>query len=72
MQLQYSGLKGGDSLLKTLKSAIANAETIHGCAEKRFESAEVRVDCGPIIKRSKSKNRGGVVPIIKGQVILQL
>jgi large subunit ribosomal protein L22 len=64
-QLQYSGLKGGTLLLKTLKSAIANAETRHGVQRKDLKVHEVRVDCGPIIRRSKSKNRGGRVPVNK-------
>lgn len=64
-QLQYSGLKGGILLLKTLKSAIANAETVHGLQRKDLKVREVRIDCGPIIKRSKAKNRGGRVPVNK-------
>lgn len=65
VQLQYSGLKGGYLLLKSLKSAIANAETLHGVQRKDLKVREVRVDCGPIIKRAKSKNRGGRAPICK-------
>ncbi|NGX26996.1 MAG: 50S ribosomal protein L22 [Chlamydiae bacterium] len=65
MQLQYSGLKGGRLLLKTLKSAIANAETIHGVQRRDLKVQEVRIDPGPIIKRAKPKNRGGRVPICK-------
>lgn len=64
-QLQFSGLKGGRLLLKTLKSAIANAETIHGVQRRDLTVHEVRVDPGPIIKRAKSKNRGGRVPVNK-------
>lgn len=65
VQLQYSGLKGGRLLLKTLKSAIANAETVHGVQREALSVREVRVDPGPIIKRAKPKNRGGRVPINK-------
>jgi large subunit ribosomal protein L22 len=65
MQLQYSGLKGGELLLKTLKSAIANAETVHGVQRRDLKVHEVRIDPGPIIKRAKPKNRGGRVPIKK-------
>lgn len=65
MQLQFSGLKGGRLLLKTLKSAVANAETIHGVQRSKLKVREVRVDPGPIIKRAKPKNRGGRVPINK-------
>lgn len=65
VQLQYSGLKGGLLLLKTLKSAIANAETKHGAQRKDLKVREVRIDPGPIIRRAKSKNRGGRVPVNK-------
>lgn len=65
IQLQFSGLKGGVLLLKTLKSAIANAETIHGVERKNLKVHEVRIDPGPTIKRAKPKNRGGRAPIKK-------
>lgn len=65
IQLQYSGLKGGRLLIKTLKSAIANAETVHDVRRRDLKVKEVRVDPGPIIKRAKPKNRGGRVPINK-------
>lgn len=65
VQLQYSGLKGGRLLLKTLKSAVANAETTHGVQRRDLKVHEVRVDAGPIIKRARPKNRGGRVPINK-------
>jgi len=65
VQLQYSGLQGGALLLKTLKSAIANAETVHGVQRRDLEVHEVRVDPGPTIKRAKPKNRGGRAPIKK-------
>jgi len=65
IQLQYSGLKGGQLLLKTLKSAIANAETQHELERKELLVREVRVDPGPIIKRAKHKTRGGRVPVNK-------
>ncbi len=65
VQLQFSGLKGGILLLKTLKSAIANAETTHGVQRRDLEVQEVRIDPGPTIKRAKPKNRGGRAPINK-------
>lgn len=65
VQLQFSGLKGGLLLLKTLKSAIANAETIHGVQRRDLQVQEVRIDPGPTIKRAKPKNRGGRAPINK-------
>ncbi|NGX39632.1 MAG: 50S ribosomal protein L22 [Chlamydiae bacterium] len=65
VQLQFTSLKGGRLLLKTLKSAIANAETIHGIQRRDLHVDEVRIDPGPIIKRAKPKNRGGRAPIFK-------
>jgi len=65
-QLEYSNLKGGILLKKTLVSAIANAETtLHNVRREQLKVKEVRVDAGPIIKRTKSKCRGGRVPIMK-------
>lgn len=64
-QLQFSGLKGGELLLKTLRSAVANAETLLGLQRENLKVHEVRIDPGPIIKRAKSKNRGGSVPVCK-------
>lgn len=65
IQLQYAGMKGARLLIKTLKSAIANAESAHGADRRNLKVKEVRVDPGPIIKRAKPKNRGGRVPIHK-------
>ena len=65
IQLTYSQLKGGKLLKKTLVSAIANAETRFNIPRQKLKVKEVRVDCGPILKRSKSKARGGMVPIMK-------
>ncbi|MBI3211766.1 MAG: 50S ribosomal protein L22 [Simkania negevensis] len=64
-QLLYSNLKGGDLLKKTLMSAIANAETLHGVQRRDLEVKEVRIDGGPSLKRAKSKSRGGRMPILK-------
>ncbi len=65
VQLNFSNLKGGRLLQKTLKSAIANAETLHDVQRDDLKVAEVRIDCGPSMKRAKSKSRGGKVPILK-------
>lgn len=64
-QLKYSNLKGARLLLKTLNSAIANAETQLDARKESLKIFEVKVDGGPTLKRSKSKNRGGQVPINK-------
>lgn len=63
-QLKSSKLKGSKLLKKTLDSAIANAKDKFG-EEKKLKIFEVRVDEGPTMKRGKSKNRGGRVPIMK-------
>lgn len=65
LQLRYSGLKGGALLRKTLDSAIANAKNNYKKEEENLYVAEVRIDAGPTLKRAKSKNKGGRVPILK-------
>lgn len=64
-QLMFCQLRGGRLLKKTLDSAVANAETQHDLRREDLIVSEVRVDGGPIIKRSKPKNRGGQHPIMK-------
>jgi len=64
-QLKYSQLKGGRLLVKTLNSAVANAETQLNVPRQKLRVKEVRVDTGPVLKRSKSKNKGGMVPVLK-------
>ena len=65
LQLTYSNLKGGRLLLKTLNSAIANAENLLNVQRRDLMVKEVRVDEGPTMKRAKSKCRGGRVPVMK-------
>jgi large subunit ribosomal protein L22 len=65
LQLMYSQLKGGKLLKKTLDSAVANAETQLNVPRQKLKVTEVRVDCGPVLKRAKSKAKGGTVPVIK-------
>ena len=65
VQLTYSQMKGGRLLKKTLDSAVANAETQLNISRQKLKVIEVRVDCGPVLKRSKSKAKGGMVPLIK-------
>ncbi|MFT4552657.1 MAG: large subunit ribosomal protein L22 [Chlamydiales bacterium] len=65
IQLQYSTLKGGKLLKKTLDSAVANAEVNLDARREDLKVMEVRVDEGPTLKRAKPKNRGGRVPILK-------
>jgi large subunit ribosomal protein L22 len=65
LQLVTSSLKAGKLLFKTLQSAIANAETQLNVQRRDLKVAEVRVDAGPVLKRAKSKNKGGRVPVMK-------
>ena len=63
-QLEYSQLKGGRLLKKTLDSAVANAEQ-QDAKREDLKVVEVRIDAGPTLKRAKPKNRGGRHPILK-------
>jgi large subunit ribosomal protein L22 len=65
LQLMVSNLKAGKLLKKTLNSAVANAESQLNVQRKDLRVQEVRVDAGPVLKRAKSKNKGGRVPVMK-------
>ena len=64
-QLTFCQLKAGKLLQKTLHSAVANAENTLDVERGHLEIKEVKVDVGPVLKRSKSKNRGGRVSVMK-------
>lgn len=64
-ELQFSNLKAGLLLMKTLHSAIANAESQLDMDREEMKVLEVRVDEGPTMKRIRPKNRGGRHPILK-------
>lgn len=57
-QLKHSSLKGAKLLLKTLTSAMANAENNHGARRENLVISEVRVDEGPFHKRAWSRSKG--------------
>ncbi len=63
--LGFSQLKAGKLLQKTLNSAVANAETQLNIQRRDLVVKEVRVDAGSVLKRAKSKNKGGRVPVMK-------
>jgi len=65
VQLMFSKVRAGRLLQKTLNSAVANAETQLNVQRRDLKVKEIRIDAGPIIKRAKSKSRGGRVPIMK-------
>ena len=64
-ELQFSGLKGGRLLKRTLDSAIANAVLLMDVKKEELKVVEVRVDDGPRLKRARPKNKGGRHPILK-------
>ena len=64
-QLLYSKLRGGRLLLKTLDSAVANAETQLDAKRESLKIHEVRIDPGPILRRAKARSRGSSVPVNK-------
>lgn len=64
-QLTFCNLRAGRLLIKTLESAVANAETQLDLRREDLKVLEVRVDAGPTLKRSKPKNRGGQHPVMK-------
>jgi len=65
LQLAYSKLRGGRLLMKTLDSAVANAETQLDARRTELKIHEVRVDPGPILRRAKARSRGSSVPVNK-------
>lgn len=65
LQLEHCQLKGGKLLIKTLNSAVANAEMQSDATVEKLRVQEVRVDEGPRLKRAKPRSRGQRHPIIK-------
>ena len=72
LQLEVCGLKGGRLLLKTLSSAVANAEMQSDTSAEKLKVEEVRVDEGPRLKRWQPKARGSAGPIIKRTTHIQI
>ncbi len=65
VQLMFCKLRGGRLLMKTLDTAVANAESQFNVQRENLKVTEVRVDEGPTMKRAKPKNKGGSHPIMK-------
>ena len=65
LQLMFCKLKAGRLILKTLDSAVANAENQLEVQRRDLVVSEVRVDAGPVLKRAKSRSKGGRVPVMK-------
>ncbi len=64
-QLQHVQTKGGKLLIKTLDTAVADAELHWDLRKDRMVVLEVRVDEGPRLKRAKPRSKGSKVPVIK-------
>ncbi len=64
LQLTYSKLKGGRLLMKTLASAIANAENNKEAKREELYVSEARVDKGMNYKRAWSRSKGRRSPIL--------
>lgn len=64
-ELKMNPGKAAIGLLKTLRSAIANAENNLMLNRDDLKVVEVRVDEGPRHKRSVPRNKGGRHPILK-------
>lgn len=65
LQLIHCKLRAGRLIKKTLDSAVANAETQLEVQRRDLKVREIRVDAGPILKRVKSRSKGGKVPVMK-------
>ena len=66
IQLKYFRTKPAGFIAKAVKSALSNLENEADYLKREdLIVEEIRVDCGPVAKRSKSKCRGGRVPILK-------
>lgn len=65
LQLTYSKLKGGRLLMKTLASAIANAENNKEAKREELYVSEARVDKGINYKRAWPRSKGRRSPILR-------
>jgi large subunit ribosomal protein L22 len=65
VQLKFCKQKTGRLLLKTLMSAVANAETQLDVMRDELKVKEVRIDPGPVLKRMKAGGKGGRAPIFR-------
>ena|SRR3990167_3748173 len=65
LQLTYSKLKGGRLFIKTLASAIANAENNKEAKREELYVSEARVDKGTNYKRAWPRSKGRRSPILR-------
>lgn len=64
-QLKYRPGKASQTLLKVLRSAIANARHNFSIEEDKLQVAEVVIDSGLSMKRMRPSSRGSAKPILK-------
>lgn len=63
--LRFNSKAAAKPILKTLKSAIANAKNNFSLKEDSLVVKSAAADPGPTLKRSRAGARGGVKPILK-------
>ncbi len=63
--LKFTNKRPAKSVLKLLRSAIANAENNFNLKKENLYISEIKVDGGPIMKRFRPRARGAVFPIHK-------
>lgn len=63
-QLKFCQMKPARLIIKTLNSAVANAE-MKDMRREDLQLLEVRIDKGPHFKRSKARSKGSQVPVLK-------
>lgn len=61
----FNAMKAATEIGKTLKSAIANAESNEGVSADKLFVKDAYVDEGPALKRSRPRARGSASPIRK-------
>jgi len=64
-KLSFSQRKGAVLMLKTLKSAVANAENNAKLSADKLYVREAAVEQGPAMKRFWPRSRGMVSPILR-------
>ena len=63
--LKFDTSKAAKLTLKTLNSAIANAEDAHKLKEENLEVEDIRANQGPTMKRGRISGKSRFSPILK-------
>lgn len=61
----FNAMKAATEIGKTLKSAVANAESNEGVSVASLFVKDAYVDGGPVLRRSRPRARGSASPIRK-------